>query len=381
MNIGILCHSCCGGSVRVAVNSAIELGQRGHHVHLFSRTIPFMLPKEEHSVIPHVLYENPSRYTHPASLQIEWPGHEMNAMIELICAKNSLKRLDVLHVHYALPFIYIAEEVKKRLGSRAPVMVATLHGTDVSIYGKVPSIAPRMAKALNCFNTLTTVSIAHARLSKKLFSLKQAPLIIPNFVDLKKFLPKRYFQYKKRPKILHVSNFRPVKDPCGVAHIFVAMRKQIAAELWLVGEGEEMDKMRQILVKHGLEEETHFLGFQSEVSSIYSKADLLIMPSKSESFCLTALEAMSCGVPIIATNIGGFPELIEHGHTGFLFPLGHYEVAADFAVGLLKDPELYKRMSQKASSLARRYDQKMIVSSYESLYTQKLAKKELIHRP
>lgn len=375
MNIGILCHSSYGGSVRVAVNSAIELGQRGHHVHLFSRTIPYMFPKGEHLVFPHVLYEDSSRYGHPASLQIEWPSHEMNAMIELICAQNSLKRLDILHVHYALPFIYIAEEVKKRLGSRAPVMVATLHGTDVSIYGKNPSFAPRMAKVLNCFNTLTTVSVAHARLSTKVFTLKQSPLIIPNFVDLKKFSPKRYFQYNKRPKILHVSNFRPIKDPCGVAQIFVAIRKQILAELWLVGEGEEMDKMREILVKHGLEEETRFWGLQSEVSSIYAKADLLIMPSKSESFCLSALEAMSCGIPIIATNIGGLTEVVEHGRTGFLFPLGHYKVAADFAIELLKGRELYKRMSQKASSLARKFDQKMIVSSYENLYIRKVAQK------
>jgi glycosyltransferase involved in cell wall biosynthesis len=153
-----------------------------------------------------------------------------------------------------------------------------------------------------------------------------------------------------------------------VARIFFALREQIEAELWLVGDGEEMDLTKNTLQSLGLENDVHYWGLCRDVSSILRQADLLVMPSRSESFCLAALEAMACGVPVLASDVGGLPEVVIHNRTGFLFPSDDYAAAVHYAVRLLKDPVLYQSMSAAAVRQARRFDQEQIVSLYENLY-------------
>ena len=176
-------------------------------------------------------------------------------------------------------------------------------------------------------------------------------------------------------RVLHVSNFRPVKDLEGLAYIFAELRKRIDAELWLVGDGIEMEMLKSVLKNAGVYKDVCFLGLHSDVASLYRSVDLLLMPSFYESFCLAALEAMASGIPVLATCVGGLPEVVIHGKTGFLFPVNDYSVATDFATCLLTDPIRYRSMCLEARRHAEGFDKKKMVSKYEELYNRVLIEK------
>jgi N-acetyl-alpha-D-glucosaminyl L-malate synthase BshA len=327
----------------------------------------FFPPLKSQRLSQHSLIEGDLFDKSPSYLKTDWLPHEIEGLIALAHKVISQQRLEIFHVHYALPFALIAAELKKRLGASAPLCIVTIHGTDVSIYGRDPGIGPALAEALQSCDGVTAVSKNLAVQAVHFLRLDTKPTVIPNFLLSGRFHAKKAC-LNKTPRILHVSNLRPVKDPEGVAHIFTAIRRQIDAELWLVGGGNSIASIKRILENNGLANNARYFGLQQDIATILPAADILLMPSISESFCIVALEAMACGIPVLATNVGGLPEVVVHGQTGFLFAPKNYAAAADIAVGLLSQPSLYLTMSRAAKKHASRFDSKRAVSAYEKLY-------------
>ncbi|MFC1744871.1 N-acetyl-alpha-D-glucosaminyl L-malate synthase BshA [Candidatus Riflebacteria bacterium] len=380
MRLGIICHSSMGGSSRIAGELACELGNRGHKIHMFSRTLPFSCSDGMEGISFHINRSDIGASLCPATLYTDWNEREIQTFLLLV--RDVLERdgLDLLHFHYAVPFAQLAERIKNKMGKNSPRLVGTLHGTDVSIFGRDPSFGARLGETLKKMDALTTVSFAHARLAAELFEFSQMPEVIPNFVNLDEFFPhdlpdKNLVNEKnnnvKNPGkaiLVHMSNFRPVKEPLMMAKIFHEIQKEIPSELWLVGDGPEMAKVREYFLNHGLQKNVRYWGPCKEIGPILAQADLMLLTSLSESFCLAALEAMACGLPVLATRVGGLPEVVIHGKTGFLFPPGETQIAAEMGKELLSDPLKLKFMGKTAAQQAKRFDKKTVVTIYESMY-------------
>ena len=370
LRIGILCHSSFGGSARIATELAIGLAKRGHIVHLFARTLPFGYWDDSSGVNLHIITSQADNNFHPAELYIDWQDNEFEAYLSEVM--KFAESLDVLHFQYALPFAYVANEVKHRLGKACPLLVGTLHGTDVSIHGRDPIRGPQLIQALQSADALTTVSISHANLCVETFGLATPPQVIPNFVDLEKFHPREADAFRlnmrRRFRIAHVSNFRAVKQPEVMANVFSKIRKKMDAELWLIGNGPEMDMVKSFFLQNGIDDDVIYWDIQHEVAGLLAQTDLLLVTSQMESFCLAALEAMACGVPVVASRVGGLPEVVLEGKTGLLFDLDQLDQAVQSVLDLLSDPERYKQMSKFAVQHARNYDFHKGVLDYEDLY-------------
>ncbi len=364
-----MCHSSCGGSARSGVESAKELCSRGHEVHLFMRTPSFFLVEAQEGLFCHTLYRTRAKNEHAACLISEWPEDELEAMAKLVISVRKERGLDILHAHYLIPFVFVAQKVRHGLKGASPFLIATFHGTDVNIFGNdhEPDQEIALAEALSCFDVLTTVSRSHSRLFANRYGLRREVEIIPGFVDLSLFRPKKHV-VGSRPVIIYVSNFRSIKEPDGVVEIFDRINDGAGCELRFVGEGEGTARIKEMVEKRGMEKNVVFYGLLQDLSSVLADADLLIVTSRYESFCLAALEAMACGVPVIASHVGGLPEVVVHGETGFLCPYGEYAIAADFARTLLSEPETYRTMSMNAVIRAQRFDRREVVKCYEELY-------------
>jgi N-acetyl-alpha-D-glucosaminyl L-malate synthase BshA len=377
MRIGVLCHSGLGGSARVGTELAVGMAERGHQIHLFSRSAPLHLRPGSPRMHLHPL-AGPAAVT--GDLDASWSPEDFDALVGLVAAVAARERLDVLHFHYAVPFALVAAAVRQQLGPAAPALVGTLHGTDVSTYGWDARVGPPLARALRAIDQLTTVSESYARLATELFRLPAPPWVIPNFVDLTRFQPlphreRRLEDRGGRLRIIHVSNFRPVKDPTGVARIFLRLHRRLPVGLWLVGVGSELPAVRAVLTEGGAEEHVEYLGYHQDVSELLARADLLLMASRAESFCLAALEAMACGLPVLASAVGGLIELVEHGRHGFLYPLDDHDEAERLGVELLTDRERYAQTSRQAVCRARQFDREQVIGLYEDLYRDVIARR------
>lgn len=388
-----MCHSSFGGSVRVATELSSELALRGHRVHVFTRVTPFGLWDPPAGVLLHRSTAEHENNIETSTLCTDWAETEYQAFVSNVLDVIDTEGLDLIHCHYAVPFAFLMKGIKERLGSECPPLFATLHGSDVSQYGRDPVKGPPLASALACLDGLTTVSMYHASLAKEVFKLPHHPKIIPNFIPFSENgFPARSSgrQCKeengsgrgstRRPVIVHVSNFRPVKNLQGVVSIFLGIRKRIDAELWFVGDGEEMARIHPILDSGGAWHDVKCWGLQRDVAPILYQADLMLMASHSESFGLSALEAMTCGVPVLATHVGGLPEVVAHGRTGFLFPPGNHAPAIEFAVALLTDPSAHHAMKKAAMRHACGFRKGPIVSRYEDFYKNSIPSRGSLHR-
>lgn len=373
MRIGMMCHASFGGSGRIGMELALALARHGHRVHLFTRTTPLGGAWEPiPNVDLHTLTADGGNEPHPSTLHTEWSDSDIQDYLSLILRVLETEGLDVLHYHYAVPFAFVAQRLQNQLGDAMPRLVGTLHGTDVTTFGKAPDIGPRLTKVLQSSEFLTTVSNSHAALATTVFDLPSPPHVIPNFVDLSRFWPtaceRSLVQTQLRPRFVHVSNFRQIKDPQSMARIFLDIRARMEAELWLIGDGEALPAVRAMFEASAFADDVCYLGLQRDVATYLRHTDLLLMTSLYESFCLVALEAMACGVPVLATEVGGLPEVVAHGQTGMLFPLGEHAVAVDMAVRLLSDPLRHRTMRRAAIRQARQFDVDDIVLAYEECY-------------
>jgi N-acetyl-alpha-D-glucosaminyl L-malate synthase BshA len=337
----------------------------GHTPHLFARTPPFRVQAPPRGVRLHTLGRNGA--APPDQLDTHWSTADRDALVRAIVRVAASPGLDVLHFHYGVPFAGMAAEVRRRLGRRIPALVGTLHGTDVSVHAADPVRAAALAASLGQLDALTTVSRDHAALVERTLGLTP-DAVIPNFVDLARFRPAAPTARSRRPRIAHVSNFRAVKDPETMARAFVLVRRAVEAELWLIGDGEAMLRVRAILRRGRVERDVRWLGLRDGVELILPGCDLLLVTSRTESFCVAALEAMACGVPVVAPRVGGLPELVTDGETGLLYDPGDPAAAARAALRLLHEPGRAEAIRRAGLRAARRFANDVVVPRYEALY-------------
>lgn len=360
LRIGILCHRGVGGSARVAVALARELAARGHQVSLFARTAPFDVDDGADSLR---LYTLEAEAPWSPALDTEWGPADVEAMSKLIAGAE----LDVLHYHYAVPFAFVAESVRQQLGGDCPIIVGTLHGTDVSSFARRPSARQALQSAFAATDELTTVSRSHALLARQLLGLAQPPTVIPNFIDVELFRPAAA-PPGPPARIVHVSNLRRIKRPEAMARIFANVSLATGAELWLIGDGERAPAVDAIFAQAGVGDRVVRFGLRPDPEAILPQTHVMLVTSRTESFCLAALEAAACGIPVVAPSVGGLPSVVRHGATGLLHAPRDDAAAESALVSLITDDLLRARLGAAARTRAEELSAEEIIPAYERLY-------------
>ena len=381
MKIGITCYPVYGGSGVVATELGIALAARGHEIHFISYALPFRLGK----LAPNIFFHEVNVTSYPL---FEYPPYSLTLTSKMAdIAKH--EKLDVLHVHYAIPHAtsaVVARQILEQQGIRIPV-VTTLHGTDITLVGRDPSFAPVVTYSINESDGVTAVSEYLKKETLNNFDIERDITVIPNFIDTERFKRQESSSLKQKlcpncEKVLvHVSNFRPVKNAKLVVEIFHRLRKENAPiKLLLVGDGPDRMPAEHLARELGVYEDVRFMGKQEAVQDILSVADVFVMPSGSETFGLAALEAMACGVPVVASNIGGLPELVDHGENGFLCPLDNVDAFAERIRQIVSSNSLQQSMGEAARRKAKEaFDNDRVIPVYEALYEATLAEKR--HQP
>ena len=370
LRIGILCHPTYGGSGVVASELALSLAGEGQRVHLFSHAVPPRLARSPGSVQMHL-----SRGL-PYPLFASTP-HDLAVTSSILNVHRS-EGLDVLHAHYALPHAvsaYLARSAAALDRTRAaPVVVTTLHGTDITIVGSDASYSPLTQFVIAASDAATAVSESLARDTKDHFCDETGALcdieVIPNFVDTEEFHPGAAADEPDRPPTaVHISNFRPVKRVPWLVEAFARAADGIDARLVLVGDGPEDTATRARVAALGVGDKVTFLGERDELPSVLAGADAFVLTSRTESFGLSALEAMACGTPVVATRVGGVPEVVTDGVTGLLAEADDLDGVADRLRSLFLDRARARTMGEAARRDAlERFDRLRVVGRYEDLY-------------
>lgn len=368
LKIGITCYPTVGGSGVVATELGMLLAERGHEIHFIASSIPFRLNKWY-----------PNLYFHEVDVNqysvFKYPPYDLSLaskMAEVAKREN----LDLLHVHYAIPHAISAYLAKQMVGGDHLKIITTLHGTDITVLAHDPSLQELIRFGIEQSDRVTAVSKNLAQETYRLVETNKEIDTVYNFVD------DRVYYRRRRPDIrhsygikddekviIHISNFRQVKRVPDVIDAFALIEKHVKAKLLLVGDGPEFTVVCKKVKQLGLQNRVHFLGKQENIEEILSFSDLLLLLSEKESFGLTLLEAMACRVPCIGTNIGGIPEVIEDGISGYLCELGDVGAVADKAITLLSDRELYDEMAHQAFIRTKNcFNPQKIVDQYEHLY-------------
>tara|TARA_B100000963_G_scaffold62007_1_gene50081 strand:+ start:30396 stop:31532 length:1137 start_codon:yes stop_codon:yes gene_type:complete len=374
LNIAIVCYPTFGGSGVVATELGLALGKRGHNIHFITYNLPVRLETLNDSKI-HFHEVNVPDYP-----LFKYQPYELALSSRLVDVIKSNK-IDLLHVHYAIPHAYAAYMAKKMLfdiGIEIPI-VTTLHGTDITLVGSHPFYRPAVTFSINHSDRVTAVSKSLKDDTLNLFDIKKKIDVIPNFIDLEainsKEKPcKRTLLAEKEEKILtHISNFRPLKRVIDVINIFKGINSKINSKLMMVGEGPEKRKALRYVSDNKLKDKVLFLGNSNEIDKILCYSDLFLLPSEKESFGLSALEAMSHGVPIISSNAGGIPEVNLDGKTGFISNVGDIDSMINNAMSLLSNPQKHKLFKKQAQLQAKKFDLESVVNSYERIYNDAVA--------
>ena len=386
MRIGMMCHASFGGSARIGIELAIALARRGHRVHLFTRTTPLVGWNRSNGVVLHTLLPDAADTQHPATLHTDWSEGDLQRYTEDILRVIAAEHLDVLHFHYAVPFAFVAQNVRRCLGDMAPRLVGTLHGTDVTHFGKDPAVAPKLAAALRCNDVLTTVSFGHAKLAAAAFNLSSRPRVVSNFIDLARFKPMPTNIPALQPGAtapyraclqFQTDQGHPKRGAHFPGHSR-AFRSRVVARGQRRGSTRRAGAAGAQLLRRTT---WRYLGLKRDVAPFLRGADLLLSTSLYESFCMVALEAMACGVPVLATRVGGLPEVVMQGRTGLLFPLGDNVEAVDLAVDLLTDPARHEAMRQAAIRHASEFGVEQGVRAYAALYQPQVNDRVNVHAP
>ena len=372
MNIGIICYASVGGSGIVATELGKALAQRGHQVHVISTEMPFRLGEFQAGLSFHQVLTP----TYPLFREPQYLLSLSNKVVQVAREFS----LDVIHAHYAIPHAtagFLSRQVVGAHGGKAPRVVTTLHGTDITLVGSDPSYSEIVAFSIDQSDKVTAVSKSLRASTYEQLGVKSEIEVIPNFLDCAIHrrqnvgaLRKRYVGEDHGAKVvIHVSNFRPVKRIDAVMAIFDRIRKQVPARLLLVGDGPELATAYRLARQLGIGALVHSLGAQEEVVPLLSIADLFLLPSAQESFGLAALEAMACEVPVVASHVGGLPEVIEHGISGFLHAPDALDEMAASGVMVLRDPVKHRAVAQAACARVRNeFCAEKIVPMYERCY-------------
>ncbi len=370
MRIGITCYPTYGGSGAVATELGMALAARGHEVHFITYQQPFRLPV----FLPRVHFHEVDVGRYPL---FQYPPYDLALAVRMheVVIKE---RLDLLHVHYAIPHAtsaWIAKEMLRKEGRDIKV-ITTLHGTDITIVGQDPSFHAITKFSIEKSDRITAVSDFLKDETLRAFGCAGCEVqVIHNFVDPAVYDRARYAPELRtalagdRKVLMHISNFRPVKRVVDLVRVFARVQKDVPSILVMVGDGPDRGEAENEARALGVESDVHFLGRIESVAPLLASADLFFLMSDRESFGLSALEALACGVPAFGYNVGGLPEVVRDGVTGYLRPVGDVEGIAAAAVSLLRDPTRLAAMRIAAASDARaRFSLNAVVAQYEALY-------------
>jgi N-acetyl-alpha-D-glucosaminyl L-malate synthase BshA len=367
MKVGITCYPTVGGSGAVAAELGKQLARRGHTVHFVSYRVPFRLDDFNRNILFHEV--DVFAYT-----LFEHPPQDL-ALAAKMAEVAREHRLDLFHVHYAIPFAITGLLAQKMLGPAAPRLVTTLHGTDITLVGQDRSFFEITRFGIEASQGVTAVSEFLRRMTIEEFGVRNHIEVVPNFVDLSSFSPARAYPDRTavgadgEKILLHVSNFRPVKRVVDVVRILERVTREVPAILLMVGEGPERASAQALARRLGLEGRVRFLGRMDRIEELMGMADVFLLPSELESFGLSALEAMACAVPVVGSDAGGLPEVVQHAETGFLLPVGDIEGMAARTIELLKDDEHRRCLGQAGRRrVAALFGADRVVSRYERFY-------------
>ena len=366
MNIGITCHSTAGGSGIMATELGIALAEQGHHIYFVTTETPFRMPKFHANIVCHTadavsypLFRNP-----PLSLSLATKISEVAQEYDV----------DIWHAHYAIPNAICAILARDMLPpERRFKIVTTLHGTDITLVGSDPSFHRITQYAMEKSDAVTAVSDWLNRETNDEFELGRPIQTIYNFLDGQKFSevpPERCTLADDNEKIvMHISNFRPVKRVTDLVRAYKKISERVKATLVMVGDGPERMSAVRVARQLGISDQIKYLGTYENIEQILPCADLVFQPSEHESFGMVALEAMSCGVPVLGTNNGGVVEVVEHGVTGYLADVGDIDGMADYAIEILTNDDRARTMGERGRECAGRlFSKEKIIAQYEALY-------------
>ncbi|MDO3409637.1 N-acetyl-alpha-D-glucosaminyl L-malate synthase BshA [Saccharibacillus sp. CPCC 101409] len=374
LKIGITCYPSLGGSGVVATELGKLLAEKGHEVHFITHSIPFRLGAFHKNIHYHEV-EVSDYYV------FRYPPYDLSLASKMAQVVKR-EKLDILHVHYAVPHAVCAYLAKQMVGEDLKI-VTTLHGTDITVLGQDVTLKDLIGLAINRSDAVTAVSADLIRQTREALDITRDIDLTYNFIDKRVYYPREVaglrgdFAAPDEKILMHISNFRPVKRVPDVIDVFHRVNREMPAKLLLVGEGPDMPKVQSKIRELGLEDKIHFLGKQDEIAQVISLADILLLPSEKESFGLVALEAMACGVPTVGSEAGGIPELVEHGVTGYLAPIGDTEAMARYAAELLRDGSKRARMREACLERAHtKFCDKKITREYEEIYYRVLGRKQ-----
>ncbi len=365
--VGIMCHPTYGGSGVVASELALSLARKGHEVHLFSHEVPPRLARSSGPVEMHVArgIPYPLFTSTPHDLAVTSKALEIHRQ----------RGFDLLHAHYALPHAvsaFLAREASRNYSEHPPPrVVTTLHGTDITLVGNDPAYAPLTEHVLRASDAVTAVSEDLARRTNATFCSTTLPCpieVVPNFVDTETFCPSPD-PLPTAPTLVHVSNFRPVKRVPWLVRAFALAAHNTDARLMLVGDGPDQPEARRVALEGGVADRVTFLGERDILPSLLTPMTCFCLSSQEESFGLSALEAMSCGTPVLATKVGGVAEVVEHGVSGILCAANDLEAYARAMRTMIEDPASAQKMGVAARERAVSvFAREIVLPRYEAVY-------------
>ncbi|HEX3683760.1 MAG TPA: N-acetyl-alpha-D-glucosaminyl L-malate synthase BshA [Bryobacteraceae bacterium] len=361
MRIGITCYPTYGGSGIVATELGLELALRGHEVHFISYANPIRLDPDT----PGIYYHEVEVSTYPL---FQYPPYSL-ALASRMAEVAERHSLDLLHVHYAIPHSISALLAQQMITTRRLPFITTLHGTDITLVGADRSYFPITKFSIERSDGVTTISEYMRRRTIEFFGVRNPIEVIHNFVNCSLYRPDPEAQRKGRKRILHISNFRPVKRVFDCIYAFAKVREHVDAELVMAGDGPDRGPAENLAAELGVAEHVRFLGKQDHMERLIPRMYALHLPSEMEAFGLAALEAMACGVPPVATQTGGVPDLITNCADGFMEPVGDIEAQAARLTELLTDGALHANIAAAARKTAEtRFCTDLIIPRYEAYY-------------
>jgi N-acetyl-alpha-D-glucosaminyl L-malate synthase BshA len=368
LKIVIVCYPTFGGSGVVATELGLHLSKKGYEIHF----ITYKQPVRIQNLTPQLHFHE----VHVPDYDLfKYQPYEL-ALSSKIVDVVLKHKIDLLHVHYAIPHAYASFMAKKMLADEGVVLplITTLHGTDITLVGSHPFYKKAVQFSINHSEYVTSVSQSLKEDTNRLFEISKDIKVIPNFIDSSKInikeVPCEKGQIAPQDQMIitHISNFRPLKRVIDILKIFKKVSKHLNVKLLMVGDGPDKVRAMRYCRAHEMEDSVLFLGKSNEIDEILCFSDLFLLPSEQESFGLAALEAMAHGVPVVCTQVGGLPEVVENGVSGYLSPVGDISGMAQHVIHILEDKDRHRRFKHQALKTSKKFEIDKVIGQYESLY-------------